>query len=494
MSADSLRGAGLVRRLGAGTFNYGLGQALPQVVRFLLLPVFTLFLTPTDYGILDLAAALSGVLVLTMRLGVPGSVTRFYFDYREGADLRDYVTTVAWFLIGGSLAVGALCLVALPAVLAWTVPGLPYAPYVVLVVIGAVLSANYDLQLRLVQAREQARFAARLNIGRAAIAITLALVFVAALRWGAAGMLLSEVVASGLFLVQAIVYLRPDLRGTFRWGMLRSSLVYAIGILPSHLLGSLVPLATRSLLSGADSLAAVGLFGIGLRFARPLDVVNTAFNRAYTPVYFSLRASGKPSDLDRLAAAARNVWGGAVGLTAGIALLGPPAILLLTPERFHAAAPLVPVLALGMLAQTVYTLFGSEIFYGKKTYLVPVVSLCGAAATVGITILTARRFGATGVAWATTAGLIATALAAGLLSRRLVRLPVRPASFLRIAAAGAAVYALGRLLPADTWTGAGARLGCLAVFPALLWLSGDPTVREAAAFLRNSRREEEEDE
>ena len=216
MSADSLRDSGLVRRLGAGTFNYGLGQALPQVVRFLLLPVFTLFLTPTDYGILDLAAALGSVLVLTMRLGVPRSVTRFYFDYREDADLRDYVTTVAWFLIGGSLAVGALCLVALPAVLESTVPGLPYAPYVVLVVIGAVLSANYDLQLRLVQAREQARLAARLNIGRAAIAITLALVFVAALRWGAAGMLLSEVVASGLFLVQAIVYLRPNLRKTFR--------------------------------------------------------------------------------------------------------------------------------------------------------------------------------------------------------------------------------------------------------------------------------------
>ena len=42
------------------------------------------------------------LLIQFMRLGVPGAVTRFYYDHREGPSLTDYVTTVAIFLLGSS--------------------------------------------------------------------------------------------------------------------------------------------------------------------------------------------------------------------------------------------------------------------------------------------------------------------------------------------------------------------------------------------------------
>ena len=97
---------GMTRRLVGGTLNYGLGQALPQVLRFLLIPVFTKILTPDDYGVLGMAGKFSLFLIQFMRLGVPGAVTRFYYDHREGRALTDYVTTIAIFLLGSSTVIG----------------------------------------------------------------------------------------------------------------------------------------------------------------------------------------------------------------------------------------------------------------------------------------------------------------------------------------------------------------------------------------------------
>lgn len=58
----------------------------------------------------------------------------------------------------------------------------------------------------------------------------------------------------------------------------------------------------------------------------------------------------------------------------GAALLGPPLIRVMTPEQFHEAAPLVPILAREFLPRGLYYLFGTEIFYSKKTFLVPILS------------------------------------------------------------------------------------------------------------------------
>lgn len=468
----------LLRRLTSGTFYYGLGQFLPKLVRFLLLPVFTLFLTPEDYGILELTVAVGSLLAIGMRLGVPGSATRFYFDYREGPKLKDYITTLAGFLSFASLIIGGLALLVAPWVLDFVMPGLDYAPYFILIAIGTILSANYQLQLRLIQAREQASLAARLSISRAAISILLAVVFVVFLRLGATGMLMAETIVGGFFLLQAVAYLKPELRGRFQWGMLKSSLSYGLGVLPGHLMGTLSPLITRAWLSSASSVSAVGLLGIATRFAMPMTLAVTAFQRAFQPVYFAIRDAQEKEDVERLVTTVRDVWAGSLGLALAGGIGGPALIRLLTPAEYHEAAPLVTILTFGFLGHMAYTLLASEIFFQKKTWLTPGVSAASLVTTVAITALTVDRFGASGVAWANAGALITAALVAGTLAVRMVRLPHDWWSLGRSTALGLPPLIAALFLPEmDTFQQLLLCGGVLLGFAALLWLTGDPSIR-----------------
>ncbi|MCB1055336.1 MAG: oligosaccharide flippase family protein [Acidobacteria bacterium] len=476
-------------RFPQAVFNYGLGAVLPKILSFLLIPLYTAYLTPTDYGILDLAASLGLLLTVAMRFGLPGAVTRFYYDFGEGEGLRDYVSTITWALLGTGLTVAGLVLAVGPWTIERILPGLAYFPYVVLVVLAATVEGPTELQRRLIRAREQSGYSARLTTTMALVTLSLTVFFVAGLRWGAMGHLIGSLLASSIFLLQATWYLRRDIKGSFRWALLAPSFAYASGILPSKLVGNIEPVVTRSILTHTNTLAAVGLLAVAVRFTQPLNILLVAFNSAYEPFYFSTRLEETPESLERLRVLGRSVWTTALGAALGVALTGPIAVELMTPLTYHGAAWLVPILTLAFLARVVYNLLGMEIFFSKRTFLVPMVSAASAVAVIVTAALTARPFGAAGVAWATVAGALTAAVLAAVAAAYTVRLPHDWWSLGRSTVLAVGIAVVHRFLPGD---GLGLRIAlagaALLAFPALLWLTGDPTVREALTWLRHRRR------
>ena len=60
---------------------YMIASLLPTAVGFLMLPIYTRYLTPDDYGVVALVLSLQSFLPLIMTLQVHNSILRFFFDY-----------------------------------------------------------------------------------------------------------------------------------------------------------------------------------------------------------------------------------------------------------------------------------------------------------------------------------------------------------------------------------------------------------------------------
>jgi O-antigen/teichoic acid export membrane protein len=214
-------------------------------------------------------------------------------------------------------------------------------------------------------------------------------------------------------------------------------------------------------------------------------MLGLAFQTAYIPVYFSVRKEGTVAGLERLAVTARNVWAAAVAFAIAAALIGPPLIVLVTPGDYHAAAPLVPIFAVGFLGMTAYNLLGPEIFFSKRTWLMPLIVYGSAAIEITISVLTVKTYGAAGVAWGSAARMLMTALIAGLISCRLVKLPYPWFGMIRIAICGIAAYLPLLLIGArNPFLQLAIGIGGVAFYVTLLWLTGDPSIRDGLAFAR----------
>jgi O-antigen/teichoic acid export membrane protein len=298
-------------------------------------------------------------------------------------------------------------------------------------------------------------------------------------------MLLADLIAAAVLFVQAGRYLLPNLRGRFQPAMMRTSVIYGLGILPSHLVYNLAALVTGSILADQRGMGPVGELGVAENFMRPLTVLASACQTAFVPIYFSLRSDHTPKNVDTLVQTARFIWAAAIAMAIGGTFFIPPVLRLMTPVDFHSAAALVPILVIGFLSQMVYFVFGPELYFSKKTYLVPIVTAASAIVSVAITLATVKTMGATGVAWANSLGSVALTITAIIFSRRLVSIPHRSKDLLRLAACGIAVAGVAWPLAQGTILGQIAvAVVAAAAYPILLWICGDPTVREAADYLK----------
>jgi len=403
-------------RLAMGTLNYGAANVIAKIIGFFLIPIYTMYLSPEDYGVLELCASFSVFLVIFMRLGVPGSVNRFYFDYEDDEDkLRDYITTVHRILLISSGILGVITGVIFYFYSESILPGVLFVPYIVLVLINSSLSANSDLQKRLIQSKEQSSYMAKINVANVFLGIILAILFVVVFEMGVLGLFLSQLATTVLFFFQAQYYLRNYINGKFTPSMLRDSLKYGLGLLPHHAFAAAAPLLSKGILNYKESTAALGIFSIALRFVQPLDILYGMFSKAFSPVYFSLRKEGNDESIKTIY---QMVVLGASAIFSIVYILLPSLIPIMTPERFHQAADLVPILAIGFLGQVFYLLFISEIFYNKKTKYISLISGVGMLINLGVTFLFIDILGIYAITWANSLGFIAWAIGAFIYSGR----------------------------------------------------------------------------
>jgi O-antigen/teichoic acid export membrane protein len=394
--------------------NFGIANVMTKAIGFFLIPVYTQYLTPQDYGIVEICASFSAFAIVFMRLGVPGSVLRFYFDYKDDESaFIDYITTIHRLLIASSIVIGLIMALLSVIFSESLLSGVLFVPFIALVLINSAFSANNDLQKRLLQSKEDTAYMAKLNIATASLGIGITILFVVVFEMGALGLILSQSVTTFLFFVQSQFYLRKYVSGKFRPKMIVSSLKYGVALLPHHLFAVLAPFLSKGILNYKESLAALGIYSLALRFMQPLDIIYDIFNKSFAPIYFSLR---KNKEDQKIRSVYISVWYIAIFIFASAALILPTIIPLITPQRFHESSNLIPILTLGFMGQIAYMFFLQERFYDKKTKFVSIITGLGLAVNLTVTALTVNQFGVYSIAVAYSSGFITWAITAYLFS------------------------------------------------------------------------------
>jgi O-antigen/teichoic acid export membrane protein len=222
----------------------------------------------------------------------------------------------------------------------------------------------------------------------------------------------------------------------------------------------------------AGQLGQVGLYQIGSTFASLLKIAPVAFQTAWMP--FAFDTATRRSDATRLfARLATYSFAVLVFLTLGIVTLTDSVVALMLPDTYRDAAPIVPVLALGIAVQVAGWFPSTSLNVAKATRFYPVITVCSAAVTIGGHFLLIPRHGIFGAAWATVAGQTVQYLAMLTIAQRVYRIPYEAVRLAKIVFVGVGTYLLAEWMtlgsPAVTFA---VRLAVLAVFPAGLFAVG----------------------
>ena len=89
--------SGQLKRLGKHSVIYGLGGLVSRILAVLLLPLYTHYLSTSDYGKIETLVALVTVLAILLQFGISSAFFRYYFDAEDDTGRRLVLRTSFWF-------------------------------------------------------------------------------------------------------------------------------------------------------------------------------------------------------------------------------------------------------------------------------------------------------------------------------------------------------------------------------------------------------------
>ena len=462
---------------------YGGGRMLQKFLTALMLPLFTAFMTKSDYGIVGMVVTVTTFLDVFVTMGFDVAFTRFYFDDKDPRHRSKVLTHVFYVDFFYPALLLGLLVAFMPQISTLIMGESGYALYFDIGLATLFFTNLSDLPFTLLRLEHRPWTFTSYTIARVLIQVPLAVVFLAVFDWGPAGYLGANLVTAIILNLAALPIYVGKLRFLWDGELMRSMLGFAVPAMFTAISFFFLKLSDRFFLQHYQGLAVVGLYTVANSLSQPLYIVGMAFRMAWPQWHYA--KLNEPELHKRMVSRSSTyfmAFNAALLVLVGVYL--PLVIHVLLAEDFWSIGPTTFVLTLSVALYNLYFIFWIGCNVAKKNRLIPVITLIASAVTIGLNFLLVPLYGMYAAAWTTTIGFGILAVLVYFISNRYYPIPYEWRRLVTLGGAAAltlgAAWAIGSAIGVSVHDSLGSLvLGELAMTPALLVF---PLVLRAAGF------------
>lgn len=359
-------------------FWFALLGFVRPAIKIFLLPLYLIYLTPEDYGLLALVGVFTSILIIFVTLRLDGSVRTFYFDYNDDQKkLWSYISQIFSLIIIIGICVYSILIFIGPSLfrMIFESKEVTFYPYGFLSITGGFLTTFSTVYLIFLKNEVRLKEYFMYSLGMILMTILSQSIFVIYYELGVLGILYGQIVAS--FLVFAVLSLRNTSLFTVKFdkAMLLPSIKFAIPLLPFAFLLRFETHLDKLMIERYLGLEKVGQYAILMGIVGLIGILMAAMNNAMRPfLYRSLKeASEKTSD---------NVNSflqfylliGVLGLS-GIILIGSNLEMITDNAKYLAIRPYFAFAAIASLPLVMVRYFTLIFIYYKKSKELTMVTI-----------------------------------------------------------------------------------------------------------------------
>jgi O-antigen/teichoic acid export membrane protein len=388
-------------RLGKHSAIYGLGGLIQRFLAVLLLPVYTRYLTPSDYGTVETLIALTTALVIVLRLGMPNAFIRFYFDSKDPDHRRVILRTSFWFTMGVA-TLGLIGGVALSPEISTLLFGSDHdATVVAAAFVGLWAQMNWEQMLSLFRVEERSVAYVSASLANIGVTITATLVLVVQLDKGPLGVIVGNFIGTLVVYTLLLGYRREQLGLQFDRRLFREMNRFGLPLVPSALMLWVTNLSDRFFLLKLADAEEVGLYSVGVRIASAMALVLTAFRTAWPAFAYSIDDEGEAKRTYAWVLTYVVVF--MSWAATGLALLSPWLVDWIAAPAFSSSSEVVGPLAFSVVLFSGYVVIAIGLGRTKRTQFNWVITGAAAIVNVSLNLFLIPRYGMMGAAIATLA-------------------------------------------------------------------------------------------
>ena len=353
---------------------YTFASFLQRGVGFFLIPVYTRFLTPDDYGIMNIIHSVIGFWGILFLLSLHGAAGRFHYTQKTDEDRKVLWGTILLMVIFNSLVLGTLCLVFHKYLIDPFTGDISFWRLTFFSLLSAMLSPVYTFFQQWLQTREEGvRYTINLllNWFLTLVANIVTIVF---LGWGVFGMIISSFIVSLIFFIYSVIAFLPHVKLQFKRSIAHEAISYSLPLVPHSASGYLSVMADRLVLNKLTSLSQVGLYSMANQFGTIMNTVTMSINQAFSP-WFMKRLGNDQLDIKKM----NVIMETSIILTSAMSfvmvMFSPEVIRLMATPAFHASWQAIVFLCFGYVMNGVYYFFSMPLFYYKPGWVMIILHL-----------------------------------------------------------------------------------------------------------------------
>ncbi|WP_026572831.1 lipopolysaccharide biosynthesis protein [Bacillus sp. UNC438CL73TsuS30] len=388
----------IYKKLISNSLIFAVGNLGSKLIVFLLVPLYTYYLTTSEFGLVDLMITATGLLIPAFSLSIFDSVLRFVMDKnydKQAILINSFVVT---FL-------GVAILIMLYPVLLILFPFDQYISYFYLLLIAQAISTILN---QFIRANGKVKVFAASGIINALLLLILNVTFLVIFHKGITGYLLSLIfsyLGSSLFsFFVGKVFLEINLK-KINFQLMKEMLQYSIPLIPNSLMWWIMSLSDRYVITFFLGLSANGLYALANKIPNILSIVSSIFFQAWQ---LSAIEESKSKEKSRFYTNVFNAFSITMLLSTSLILAHLKFIIeLFVADNYYVAWKYVPFLLLGVVFSSFSGFLGTNYIAAKKTSGVFKTSVIGALINILANIILIPKIGINGAAVGTMLSFVA---------------------------------------------------------------------------------------
>jgi O-antigen/teichoic acid export membrane protein len=480
--------SGYLRRLATTGAAYTAASILSKVIAVALLPLYTRYLSPEDYGAAEVLFSAVVAASIVIRFGLIEAILRFY--YKDDEDPAQVVrgTFAGLFWLSTIAALAALPFAGPIADLL-----LPLdkgdalhesAADLVRIAIGGLwVLTMWEFLLTLFRLEERARAFFVTTILNVLASIALTVVLVVGFDEGARGLLLGSYATGAAFALGLIALQWRRLSLRLDPAMLRRLFRFGLPTMPAEVSLYLLNFVDRLIIVRTLGLAEAGLYSLAVKFAQGVNVLVRGFQLAWPPLAYSIRDD---EEARRTYATVVTLFvAGCAFVVTGMWLFSRWIVRALAAPEFFESFEAIGLVA---TAVTLYALYLVLVVIlgrtGRTEFNMP-AALGALVANVALNILLVPPLGIVGAGLALVASYLVVLVLMYGFTQRLFPVPYEWGRLARVVLTVAALVGLAELIaPTEGLDGLLLRIALFAAYPLALLATGFFTSEERRLLSR----------
>jgi O-antigen/teichoic acid export membrane protein len=345
---------------------YGIGTIVGQAVGFFLLPLYTHYLSPSDYGVAVLIELSISLVGITISSGLAESLPRFYYEDQDEQKRKRTVSTQYGILLLFTAVVFPLSYGCAPFLSEFLFHSVIYVRHIRIAALALFLGIMVDLGLLYYRVKNQAVKNVSISLLTLFLLIGCNLYFLAVAGTGLIGifysMLLVRMVLVGLVTVPIIW----EVGWGFSTRLARKMLPYSFPLIFSNILRNLVSESDKYFINYFFSPYETGIYTIANKIGTSVHLLITSpFLQGFIPRRFEIMNREDAQETYASVFYYYLLILGTAGL--GLSMFSPEVLSLMATSKFYGAAEYVPLIVLAWIIFGVRYHFETGILIKRKT-------------------------------------------------------------------------------------------------------------------------------